>query len=197
MNIKIKTIAFLLTSLFCIQLLACTQESETQAIKNQNETEYIDTMKLKITIGTSSFSATLQNNATANAFKERLPLTLTMTELNNNEKYADLVESLPTNAFNPGTIQNGDLMLYGSNTLVLFYKTFSTSYNYTKIGKTNNPEGLLEILGSGNVAVTLKLINQLKNEYNEKNNNYRNYSLARLNTSLQYKNLKTRKHEDR
>ena len=50
MNIKIKTIAFLLTSLFCIQLLACTQESETQAIKNQNETENIDTMKLKITI---------------------------------------------------------------------------------------------------------------------------------------------------
>lgn len=109
---------------FCIQLLACTQESETQAIKNQNETENIDTMKLKITIGTSSFSATLQNNATANAFKERLPLTLTMTELNNNEKYADLVESLPTNAFNPGTIQNGDLMLYGSNTLVLFIKHF-------------------------------------------------------------------------
>lgn len=157
MNINIKTIAFLLTSLFCIQLLACTQESETQAIKNQNETENIDTMKLKITIGTSSFSATLQNNATANAFKERLPLTLTMTELNNNEKYADLVESLPTNAFNPGTIQNGDLMLYGSNTLVLFYKTFSTSYNYTKIGKTNNPEGLLEILGSGNVAVTFEI----------------------------------------
>ena len=84
-------------------------------------------------------------------------LTLTMTELNNNEKYADLVESLPTNAFNPGTIQNGDLMLYGSNTLVLFYKTFSTSYNYTKIGKTNNPEGLLEILGSGNVAVTFEI----------------------------------------
>lgn len=157
MNIKIKTITFLLTSLFCIQLLAGTQENETQAIKNQNETENIDTMKLKITIGTSSFSATLQNNATANAFKERLPLTLTMTELNNNEKYADLVESLPTNASNPGTIQNGDLMLYGSNTLVLFYKTFSTSYNYTKIGKTNNPEGLLEILGSGNVAVTFEI----------------------------------------
>lgn len=157
MNSKIKTITFLLTSLFCIQLLACAQENETKAIKNQYETENIDTMKLKITIGTSSFSATLQNNATANAFKERLPLTLTMTELNNNEKYADLVESLPTNASNPGTIQNGDLMLYGSNTLVLFYKTFSTSYNYTKIGKTNNPEGLLEILGSGNVAVTFEI----------------------------------------
>ena len=157
MNGTIKTITFLLTSLFCLQLFACTQENETQPIKNQNETENIDTMKLKITIGTSSFSATLQNNATASAFIERLPLTLTMTELNNNEKYADLEESLPTNASNPGTIQNGDLMLYGSNTLVLFYKTFSTSYNYTKIGKTNNPEGLLEILGSGNVAVTFEI----------------------------------------
>ena len=48
MNIKIKTIAFLLTSLFCIQLLACTQESETQAIKNQNEsTKYLKSILYK------------------------------------------------------------------------------------------------------------------------------------------------------
>lgn len=157
MNGTIKTITFLLTSLFCLQLFAWTQEHEIQPVENQGETENIDTMKLKIMIGTSSFSATLQNNATASAFIERLPLTLTMTELNNNEKCADLVESLPTNASNPGTIQNGDLMLYGSNTLVLFYKTFSTSYNYTKIGKLDNPEELQNALGSGNVPVNFEI----------------------------------------
>ena len=123
MNGTMKAITFLLTSPFCLQLFACTQENEIQAIKNHSETENIETMRLKITIGTSSFSATLQNNATASAFIERLPLTLTMTELNNNEKYADLKEGLPSNASNPGTIQNGDLMLFGSNTLVLFYKS--------------------------------------------------------------------------
>jgi hypothetical protein len=64
---------------------------------------------------------------------------------------------LPTNASKPGTIQNGDLMLYGSNTLVLFYKSFSTSYNYTKIGEITDPEGLAEALGSAAVAVRFEL----------------------------------------
>ena len=52
-------------------------------------------------------------------------------------------ESLPANASNPGTIQTGDLMLYGSNTLVLFYKNFSTSYSYTRIGRIENPRDWL------------------------------------------------------
>ncbi len=156
MNGTIKTITFLLTSLFCLQLFACTQENEMQPIKNQRESDNIDTMKLKITIGTSSFSATLQNNATASAFIERLPLTLTMTELNNNEKYADLEESLPTNASNPGSIKNGDLMLYGSKTLVLFYKTFSIFYSYTKLGTIDDVTGLTSALGSGNVTVSFE-----------------------------------------
>lgn len=157
MNGSIKTITFLLTSVLCLQLFACTKENEAQPTNNQGDTENIDAMKLNITIGTSSFSATIYNNVAASAFIDRLPLTLTMIELNNNEKYTDLEESLPTNASNPGTIQNGDLMLYGSNTLVLFYQTFSTSYCYTKIGKINNPIKLQKALGSGNVVVTFEI----------------------------------------
>ena len=82
--------------------------------------------QIKITVDSSSFTATLQDNPTTNAFKKLLPMTINMSELNNNEKYYSLPNSLPTNASNPGTIQNGDLMLYGTSTLVLFYKTFST-----------------------------------------------------------------------
>jgi hypothetical protein len=84
-----------------------------------------------------------------------LPLTINMTELHGNEKYYDLPKSLPTNSSNPGTIKNGDLMLYGSKTLVLFYKTFSTSYRYTKLGSIDDVTGLASALGSGNVTVTL------------------------------------------
>ena len=47
-------------------------------------------MKLKITIGTNTFTATVYNNATATAFKAKLPMTINMTELNGNEKYFDL-----------------------------------------------------------------------------------------------------------
>ena len=113
--------------------------------------------KMKITIGTSTFTASLNNNATATAFKGLLPLTINMSDLNNNEKYFDFANGLPTNAANPGNIQTGDLMLYGNKTLVLFYKSFPTSYSYTRIGRIDDIAGLTAALGSGNVTVTFAL----------------------------------------
>ena len=74
--------------------------------------------KMRIKIGTKTFPATLYDNATAAAFKSLLPMTVKMVDLNGNEKYFDLSSNLPTNASNPRTIQSGDLMMYGSNTLV-------------------------------------------------------------------------------
>lgn len=112
---------------------------------------------LKITVGSTTFTATLTSNASATAFKELLPMAINMSELNSNEKYYALPQSLPTNAFNPGTIQNGDLMLYGSSTLVLFYKTFSTSYSYTRIGRVDNPSGLQTALGASSVTISFEL----------------------------------------
>ncbi len=112
---------------------------------------------MKITIGSAVFTATLFDNPAVAALKQRLPLTMTMVELNSNEKYCDIADTLPTNASNPGTIQNGDLMLYGSRTIVLFYKTFSTSYRYTRLGRIDNPVGLAAALGTGNVTVRFEI----------------------------------------
>jgi hypothetical protein len=109
---------------------------------------------MRIKVGTKKFVATLYDNATATAFKSLLPMTVNMVELNGNEKYFDLPDNLPTNASNPRTIQSGDLMIYGSNTLVLFYKTFATSYSYTKLGRINDTEGFATTVGSENVTVT-------------------------------------------
>ena len=113
--------------------------------------------KMRIKIGTKTFSATLDDNATAAAFKSLLPMTVNMVDLNGNEKYFDLPGNLPTNASNPRTIESGDLMMYGSNTLVLFYKAFATSYNYTRLGRINDPAGLAAAVGSGDVAVTYEM----------------------------------------
>lgn len=130
---------------------------ETEAVNNSNETTKTDTMILKVTVGSNVFTATLYSNTTATSFKSLLPMNVNMVELNRNEKYVDLSQDLPVNASNPGTIHTGDLMIYGSSTLVLFYKTFSTSYSYTKIGRIDNVEGLAAAVGSGSVTVKFEL----------------------------------------
>lgn len=112
---------------------------------------------MKITIGSSVFTATLYDNPTANAFKTMLPITINMSELNGNEKYFYFSNTLPTNASPGGTIQNGDLVLYGNNCLVLFYESFNTSYSYSRVGKITNTTGLVNALGSGSVEVKFEL----------------------------------------
>ena len=120
--------------------------------------------KIRIKVGGKTFEATLSDNATAIAFKALLPMTITMTELNGNEKYFSLSNNLPIKASNPSIIQIGDLMMYGSSTLVIFYKTFSTSYNYTKLGRVDDPTGLAAALGSGNVSVTFEVQKEEKKD---------------------------------
>ncbi len=108
---------------------------------------------IHIIVGTDTFPVDLADNETATAFQSLLPLRVEMTELNGNEKYFDLSGDLPTNATKPGTIEAGDLMLWGNNTLVLFYKSFPTSYPYTRIGKLSDPAGLAQALGTSDVHV--------------------------------------------
>jgi hypothetical protein len=133
---------------------SCNQDDDN--INTVNTTPMVNG-KIKITVNSQTFSATLLDNNSAKAFREMLPMTINMIELNGNEKYYDLPNSLPTNPSNPGTIRNGDLMLYGSRTLVLFYKNFPTSYSYTKLGSIDDVTGLTAALGSGNVTITFEV----------------------------------------
>jgi hypothetical protein len=121
---------------------------------NPNYNGNVISNKMKIEIGTETFTATLYDNETTVAFKKLLPLTLSMSELNNNEKYAQLPTALPTNTTDVGTIHEGDIMLWGANTLVVFYKTFKTTYSYTKLGHIDNPRGLASAVGSKSVIIS-------------------------------------------
>jgi len=116
-----------------------------------------DKMKIKVTIGNQVFTATMEDNPTAQAFASLLPLTLDMRDLHGNEKFFDLPNKLPTKDKNPGRIQMGDLMIWSSRTVVLFYESFPTSYSYTKIGRVDDVSGLSAAVGSGNVKVTFEL----------------------------------------
>lgn len=109
--------------------------------------------RLWMTVGERRMAVTLADTEAARAFAARLPLTLDMTDLNGNEKKFDLPKDLPANARRPGTIRNGDLMLYGANTVVIFYLTFDSPYAYTRLGRVDDPNGLAQALGQGSARV--------------------------------------------
>ena len=108
---------------------------------------------MQISVGERHYKIRLADTEAARAFSSLIPLTLEMADLNSNEKYVDLAVSLPKDASVPGTIKVGDVMLYGSKTLVVFYKTFKTPYSYTRIGNIENPDGLMQMLGSDVIRV--------------------------------------------
>jgi len=107
---------------------------------------------IKITIDNKIYIINLENNNTVNEFVKLLPKEFEMKELNGNEKYVYMNDSLPTNASNPKKINAGDVMLYGNNCLVIFYKSFDTSYSYTRIGHIDN----LPNLGNGSINVKIE-----------------------------------------
>jgi len=132
-------------------------EFQSEKVNMNEDPKPIIGNKVKINIGENTFIATILDNETAKAFSGLLPLTLEMNELNSNEKYGQLPKNLTIKASVPTKIESGDLMMYGPSTLVLFYKSFSTSYSYTKIGKIDNVNGLVESLGKANVKVQFNL----------------------------------------
>jgi hypothetical protein len=144
MNQKLSVIFLIL--LFLQSFMGISANEIKQKEENMSD-------KIKITIGSKVFIATLDENDTVKELKKMLPLTLNMNELNGNEKYFDFSQNLPTNSSKPKTIHSGDLMIWGSNTLVLFYKTFSTPYSYTKIGHIDDLNGLEEALGFDEVTI--------------------------------------------
>ena len=119
--------------------------------KNNDINMIGDELLMKININNVEYIVKLDNNETTQELLKLLPIEFDMNELNGNEKYQSLPKKLPTNAYIPDLINQGDVMLYGSDTLVIFYSSFSTRYSYTKIGHIDN----LPDLGSENVHVII------------------------------------------
>lgn len=112
-----------------------------------------DMYQITLRINGKDFSAKLYQTETTRNIMQKLPLSITMDELNGNEKFYYFLESFPTQTERVSSIHAGDLKLYGSSCLVLFYESFFTSYSYTSLGYVENPGDLAEVLGTGSVHV--------------------------------------------
>ena len=146
-----KVIYLLLISISLFILVGCNSKSN-----NINNTEINSSKEVintvKVIINDKEYTIDLEDNETANSFASLLPQEFDMNELNGNEKYVYLDNTLPTSSYSPKRINAGDVMLYGNNCLVVFYKSFDTSYSYTKIGHINN----LPDLGNENISIRIQ-----------------------------------------
>ena len=125
--------------------------SKNSVINNSDNLKEVD-KSMKIIIDNYEYVVNLENNNTVSELINLLPLEVNMTELNGNEKYVYLDKELSTNSSNPKHINKGDVMLFGDDCLVIFYKSFDTSYSYTKIGHIDN----MNDLGDGNISVKIE-----------------------------------------
>lgn len=85
-------------------------------------------------------------DASGAGFAALLPLEVEMSDLNHNEKYYYTVARIPRKEYLPGHIECGDLMLWGSDCIVLFYKSFDNPFPYTRLGRVIDAERLGALL---------------------------------------------------
>ena len=142
---------FLAASAFCLMLLQVFAAPQAAASSSSGQTP--GEQRIWMAVGERRFAVTLADNDAARAFAAQLPLTLDMPDLNGNEKHAKLPKVLPASATRPGTIRNGDRMLWGADTLVVFYLPFDSSYSYTRLGRIEDAAALPKVLGRGQVRV--------------------------------------------
>ena len=149
-------------------LCSCNQNnfaSKESIIDSQNESiepttlEVIE-MKINILINGTNFIATLEDTETGKAFYEMIgnELVLNLEEYGGFEKVGSLGKSLPRNDVRI-TTKPGDLILYNGSEFSLMYG--SNTWSYTKIGKIDNTNSLIEKVGSGDIKIKIT-----KNEEN-------------------------------
>lgn len=126
-------------------------ESSDQREDNQEESA------LKITVGEHTFYATFADNPSADEFQEMLAqgaITVEMQDYGEFEKVGSLDTEF-TRTDERITTEPGDVILYQGDQITIYYGT--NTWNFTRLAKIDDPEGLKEKLGSGTIQATFSL----------------------------------------
>ena len=134
---------------------AAGDETVQKQIEEAGGTEMEKTLKLMI--GDTEVSVVWEDSETVAALKELVkeqPLTVQMSMYGGFEQVGSLGTDLPRNDSRT-TTQAGDIVLYAGNQIVIFYG--ANSWAYTRLGRITDRSAaeLANMLGSGDVTVTL------------------------------------------
>lgn len=133
-----------------------TEIQSTEAAETQEENRAMT--DINVNINGKVFQGKIYDDSPcAQQFLNKLPITLTMNELNGNEKYYRFSESFNSSPERVENINSGDIMIYQSDYLVIFYDSFDTSYTYTRLGYITDTAGLKEAAGTDNAEVTFEI----------------------------------------
>ncbi len=155
---KIITVTIIVI-LFLLITIGFYLYTKNNIINNKKE-DKMEINKIKLIIGSNELTATLENNSSSQALINKLKegeITIQMSDYAGMEKVGTLEFDLPQNNKNIKT-EAGDLILYQGNNFVIYYD--NNNWSLTRLGKIDDisQKELINILGEGNVIVTLSLI---------------------------------------
>ena len=123
---------------------------------DESEEEEAPAMQMKI--NDTPVSVEWENNNSVETLKELAAsgLTIQMSMYGGFEQVGSIGQRLPSSD-KQTTTSSGDIVLYSSNQLVVFYG--SNSWAYTRLGHITDktPEEMRELLGNGDVTITLTM----------------------------------------
>ena len=123
------------------------------------EEEEVKEKMLKMMIGDKEVSVDWENNESAEALKDLCaeePLVIQMSMYGGFEQVGSIGTRLPSDDEQTST-SAGDIVLYSSNQIVVFYG--SNSWAYTRLGHITDQDaaGMTDLLGNGDVTITISL----------------------------------------
>lgn len=171
---------FLISLVFAVTSVAACEKHDDPVLSGQHgqttgdeddnngngETD-MENNTIRLTVNDRSFTATLVENSSTEALKERLSqgdIRIRMNDYGDMEKVGSLGFSIPRNDVQT-TTGPGDLILYQGNSLVIYYDT--NSWSFTRLGHVDGVSTREEMLGllggTGEITLTLSL-NKNQNE---------------------------------
>ncbi|WP_240328872.1 cyclophilin-like fold protein [Granulicatella sp. zg-84] len=128
-------------------------KSDSQSVNSKESQKY----DMKLYINDTLVPVIWEDNASTRSLMEDVSegdMVISMSRYGGNEQVGSLRKQYRSND-KQMTTHNGDIVLYNSNNLVVFYG--SNSWAYTKLGKIDLPEQeVTDLLSNEDVIITIK-----------------------------------------